>query len=110
MRGAIGFLAGGIPRTYNTGNFAVRVGKGEAMSNFDNFGKALEAELEHLRRFLTDEVVPHTRRAAIEALHTASARLEELAVDHEARVKPRENQPGSQPGNHPGNHADAKSR
>lgn len=66
------------------------------MESFDDFGKALAAELEHLRRFVTDEVVPHTRRAAIEALRTASLRLEELAVDLEARAKARESQPGKQ--------------
>jgi hypothetical protein len=63
------------------------------MDSFDEFGKALEAELERLRRFVTGEVLPHTRRAAIEALRTASARLEEIAVDLEARTKAREGQP-----------------
>ena len=55
------------------------------MEGFEDFGKALEAELEHLRRFVTDEVVPQSRRAAIDALRTASARLEEIARDLEAR-------------------------
>ena len=68
------------------------------MEAFDDFGKALEAELERLRRFLTDEVVPHTRRAAIEALRTASTRLEELAADLEARAKPTEKHNDSQAG------------
>ena len=83
VRGAIGFLAGRIPATYNTGNSIWQAGKGEAMANFDNFGKALEAELEHLKRFVADEVVPSTRRATVEGLRTAAARLEELASDLE---------------------------
>ena len=63
------------------------------MEGFEDFGKALEAELEHLRRFLTDEIVPYTRRAAVEALRTASARLVELADDLETRSRPAEKQP-----------------
>ncbi len=55
------------------------------MEGFEDFGRALEAELEHFRRFVSDEVVPQSRRAAIEALRTASARLEEFANDLEAR-------------------------
>jgi hypothetical protein len=64
------------------------------MEGFEDFGKALEAELDHLRRFVTDEVVPHTRRAAVEALRTASARLVELADDLETRTGPARKQPG----------------
>ena len=64
------------------------MGKGEAMEGFEEFSKAMEAELEHLRKFVTDEVVPQSRRAAIEALRTASARLEEFARDLERRQKP----------------------
>ena len=65
------------------------------MGNFDNFGKALEAELEHLKRFVTDEVVPSTRRATIEGLRTAAARLEELAADLEraSAAKPADAKP-----------------
>jgi len=65
------------------------------MANFDNFGKALEAELEHLKRFVTDEVVPSTRRATIEGLRTAAARLEELAADLErsSAAKPADAKP-----------------
>ena len=95
VRGAIGFLAGRIPATYNTGNSIWQAGKGEVMGNFDNFGKALEAELEHLKRFVTDEVVPSTRRATIEGLRTAAARLEELAADLEraSAAKPADAKP-----------------
>jgi hypothetical protein len=64
------------------------------MEGFEDFGKALEAELEHLRRFVTDEFVPHTRRAAVEALRTASARLIELADDLETRSGQARKQPG----------------
>jgi hypothetical protein len=110
VRAASGFLAGGFPRPYNTGNFAALKGKGEAMETFDDFGKALEAELEHLRRFLSDEVVPHTRRAAIEALRTASSRLEDLAVDLEARVKSPDKSPDKQDHSQPGKKADANPR
>ena len=65
------------------------------MANFDNFGKALEAELEHLKRFVTDEVLPSTRRATIEGLRTAAARLQELAADLEraSAAKPADAKP-----------------
>ena len=65
------------------------------MGNFDDFGKALEAELEHLKRFVTNEVVPSTRRATIDGLRTAAARLEELAVDLErsSAAKPADAKP-----------------
>lgn len=76
------------------------------MGSSDDFGKALEAELERLRRFLGDEVVPQTRRAAIEALRTASARLEEFARDLETRMRP----PGKQDESQPAKKADANSR
>lgn len=68
------------------------------MAALDDFGKALEAELERLRRFLSEEFVPHTRRAAIEALRTAGNRLEELATDLEARTKTEEKPSETQPG------------
>jgi hypothetical protein len=83
VRAAIGFLAGRFPDTYNTEKSSWQAQKGEPMGNFDDFGKALEAELEHLKRFVTDEVVPSTRRATIDGLRTAASRLEELAADLE---------------------------
>jgi hypothetical protein len=55
------------------------------MDVFEELGKTLEAEFEHLRRFVTGELVPQSRRAAIEALRAASVRLEELARNLEER-------------------------
>lgn len=46
---------------------------------FEDAGRALDRELEKLRKFLNDEVRPETRQEMAEFLRRASERLAKLA-------------------------------
>jgi len=60
------------------------------MGAFEEFGQAMDRELEKLRRFFETEVKPTTLRGAAEALRSTSQRLTRLAQELEERLK-REN-------------------
>lgn len=49
------------------------------MSTFEDAGKVIDRELEKLRHFFETDVKPTTQRRAIEALRTASEKLQKLA-------------------------------
>lgn len=53
------------------------------MVTFEDFGRAVDQEVERLKHLFETEFKPGARRGAIEALRTTAARLEELAKDLE---------------------------
>jgi cytidylate kinase len=55
------------------------------MANFEDVGRAVDREIEKLRRFLEAEIKPTTERRLAEALRQASERLGELAQKLEKR-------------------------
>lgn len=55
------------------------------MANFEEFGRAVDREMDKLREFFEKEFKPGAKRGAVDALRTASKRLEELASDLERR-------------------------
>ncbi len=55
------------------------------MPSFEEFGRAVDEEMKKLRKFFETELKPGAKRGAVEALRTASQRLEELARDLERR-------------------------
>jgi hypothetical protein len=57
------------------------------MTNFEEFGKTVDAEMKKLKEFFDSEVKPNAKRGTLEALRTASARLAELADDLERRFQ-----------------------
>lgn len=54
------------------------------MPSFEHVGRAIDEELRKLKRFLSEEVRPTTKRRLAEALRVASQRLGKLAeeLDH----------------------------
>jgi hypothetical protein len=55
------------------------------MPSFEEFGRIVDEEMKKLRQFFETEVKPGAKRGAVDALRTASKRLEELASDLERR-------------------------
>lgn len=54
------------------------------MPSFEHLGRAIDEELRKLKRFLSEEVRPTTKRRLADALRATSQRLEKLAdqLDH----------------------------
>ncbi len=55
------------------------------MVNFEEIGRAIDDELRKLKRYLSDEVKPTTKRRLADALRGASQRLGKLAEDLDRR-------------------------
>jgi hypothetical protein len=63
------------------------------MMTLEEVGRVLDEELQSLRKFFESEVIPSSRRAAVEALRTASQRLHDLAAQLETSTPPDQNKP-----------------
>lgn len=63
------------------------------MNSLEEVGRALQEEIHRLSKFFESEVIPSSRRAAVEALRTASQRLHELAAQLESSNPSDQNKP-----------------
>ncbi len=63
------------------------------MPTLEEVGRLLKDEIHRLSKFFESEVIPSSRRAAVEALRAASQRLHELAAQLESSTPPDQNKP-----------------
>jgi len=60
------------------------------MRSFEEMGRRLDREVQHLREVAKEKIKPETRKKAAKALRSASNRLASLADDIEAQTVTKE--------------------
>jgi hypothetical protein len=60
------------------------------MPRFEEMGRRLDREVQHLREVAKEKIKPETRKKAARALRSVSNRLSRLAEDIEAQVVTKE--------------------
>jgi len=59
------------------------------MKDFEDFGKWLDEEIEHVKRVVKTEIQPKAEKNIVSALRTASEKLSKLAQELDERPGPR---------------------